>query len=147
MPDQRKYTDKLSGQHIVVIGGSSGVGFGVAEACLEEGASVVITASRDETLNKALTRLKAAYPSLITRISGDVLTLGEEKTLEGNVKSFFEKLGQKGKFKLDHIVFTAGDRLFMGKTLAETSLEEIKQAGMVRHVIRSDIVLFLISFI
>jgi NAD(P)-dependent dehydrogenase (short-subunit alcohol dehydrogenase family) len=131
MPDQKKYADKLSGQHIVIIGGSSGVGFGVAEACLEEGASVIITASRDETLNKALTRLKTAYPSLVGRISGDILPLGEEKTLEGNVKSFFEKLGQKGK--LDHIVFTAGDRLFMGKTLAETSLEEIKQAGMVWH--------------
>jgi NAD(P)-dependent dehydrogenase (short-subunit alcohol dehydrogenase family) len=132
MPDQRKYADKLSGQHIVVIGGSSGVGFGVAEACLEEGAATLtITASRVETLNKALMRLKTAYPSLVSRINGDVLPLGEEKTLEGNVKSFFEKLGQKGK--LDHIVFTAGDRLFMGKTLAETSLEEIKQAGMVWH--------------
>jgi hypothetical protein len=57
--------------------------------------------------------------------------LGDEKTLEGNVKSLFEKIGQKGK--IDHIVFTAGDKLKVGNIL-DTSLEEIKQAGMVRCI-------------
>ena len=38
MGDQQKYTSKLNGTRILVIGGTSGIGFSVAEAMIEHGA-------------------------------------------------------------------------------------------------------------
>jgi NAD(P)-dependent dehydrogenase (short-subunit alcohol dehydrogenase family) len=63
MPDQQKYTNKLKGQRVVIIGGSSGLGFGLAEAVIEEGGNVIVTGSRDETVEKTIRRLKEGYPS------------------------------------------------------------------------------------
>ena len=137
---------------MVIIGGSSGLGFGLAEAVIEEGGNVVVTGSRDETVEKTIRRLREAYPSAAQtgkfqyhltqsrtevchvegRIEGYVAALADEKTLEGNVKSLFEKIGEKGK--IDHIVFTAGDKLKVGNIL-DATLEEIKQAGMVRFIV------------
>lgn len=38
MGDQQKYTSKLNGTRFLVVGGTSGIGFSVAEAMLEHGA-------------------------------------------------------------------------------------------------------------
>lgn len=38
MSDQVKYTNKLVGSRILVVGGTSGLGFAAAEALLENGA-------------------------------------------------------------------------------------------------------------
>lgn len=50
MTDTKKYTSKLSSAHVLIIGGSSGIGFGVAEACLKHGATVTISSSSGNKL-------------------------------------------------------------------------------------------------
>jgi NAD(P)-dependent dehydrogenase (short-subunit alcohol dehydrogenase family) len=60
---QPKHTNKLKGQRVVIIGRSSGLGFGLAEAVIEEGGNVVVTGSRDETVKKTVGRLREGYPS------------------------------------------------------------------------------------
>jgi len=83
---------KLAGQHVLVIGGSSGIGLAVASAARGEGAEVTIASSNAEKLDKALARLGGG-----TAVRLDV-------TEEDAVASFFADCGA-----LDHIVFTAAD--------------------------------------
>lgn len=125
MSDAKKYTSKLSGARILIIGGSSGIGYSVAEASLEYGASVIISSSQESRVNSSIDKLLQTYPSAKDRVSGHACNLSGP-TIEGNIKHLFEQTG-----KLDHIVFTAGDALAT-IPIYEATLEGIQKAGMVR---------------
>ncbi|KAK3063563.1 hypothetical protein LTS18_014537 [Coniosporium uncinatum] len=128
--DQVKYTNKLDNTNILILGGSSGLGYGVAEACLEYNAAhVYISSSSPQRVDKAVKSLQASYPSKSDRVHGHACDLGDEKTLEDNIKQLLEKVARTKK--LDHIVFTAGDALAQ-MALKDVSLEKIQKAGMVR---------------
>ncbi len=83
----------LSGKKVVVIGGSSGIGYAVAEAALAEGASVVIASSNAENVAAAAARLGSG---------------AEGRPLDARdpdaIAAFFEGLGS-----VDHLAYTAGD--------------------------------------
>ena len=98
-----KYVNKLLNQHIVIFGGTSGIGFCVAEASIEHGARVTILSSDINKVNAAKTRLSSSYPDAKDRISGRTIDLGAP-TVEDNLVSIFEQIQP-----LDHIVFTAGN--------------------------------------
>ena len=87
---------------------------------------MTISSSQQARVDAAVERLKKAYPSAISRTAGYACGLGDEDTLEKNVESLFEKVGQ-----LDHIIYSAGDRL-ASMPLQDATLAKIKQAGMVR---------------
>jgi NAD(P)-dependent dehydrogenase (short-subunit alcohol dehydrogenase family) len=82
----------LKGQKIVVVGGSSGIGLGVATAALEDGAEVVI-------VGRSATRLKAAQKSLGGRAKG----IAADMTSEADIAHLFDEVGA-----FDHLVSTAG---------------------------------------
>lgn len=105
MPQQK--FNKLAGARILILGGTSGIGFSVAEGSLEYGASVVIASSSSEKVEKALSRLRDAYPDLSSRISGQVCDLYDPSTMEANLASLFAFATKDGK-KIDHLVNTAG---------------------------------------
>ena len=48
----------LKNKTAVVTGGSRGIGYAIVEGFLAEGASVVLCASRQETADKAVAKLK-----------------------------------------------------------------------------------------
>lgn len=52
--DTRKYGSKLVGKNILVFGGTSGIGYCVAEAALEQGASVFISGYNPNKLQSAV---------------------------------------------------------------------------------------------
>jgi NAD(P)-dependent dehydrogenase (short-subunit alcohol dehydrogenase family) len=83
----------LQGQRIVVIGGTSGIGFAVANAALAEGAELVVGSSNPQNVEAAVGRLGAGA-------SGHAIDV----KAEADVEAFFAKVGA-----LDHLVFTAGD--------------------------------------
>jgi NAD(P)-dependent dehydrogenase (short-subunit alcohol dehydrogenase family) len=83
----------LKGQRVVIVGGSSGMGYAVAEGALAEGAKVVI-ASSDRT------KVDAAVARLGTDASGGVVDVADE----ASVAAFFAGVGG-----FDHLVFTAGE--------------------------------------
>ena len=83
----------LRGQRVVVIGGSSGIGYSVAEAALAEGAEVIIGSSKAANVDAAVGRLGKGA-------SGFAANVREEADLE----AFFRKIGA-----FDHLAFTAGD--------------------------------------
>lgn len=125
-----KYTSKLSNTRVLIFGGSSGIGFGLAEALIEHHAAhIYISSSRESKVSAAVQRLKASYPDTKTAITGLACNLSDEAALESNVEGVFAQIAAEGK--LDHIVFTAGDALAM-KPLGEATLASIKQSGMVR---------------
>jgi len=89
----------LKGKRVVITGGSSGIGFAIAEVMMLRGSRIVITGRRPDVLNTAVERLRAAG-GRIDSIAADVSTAeGRETTL----KVALEKLGG-----LDILVNNAG---------------------------------------
>ena len=83
----------LSEKIVVVIGGSSGIGFAVAKAALEDGAEVVIASSRQAKVDAAVKRLGDGARGAAVDV-----------TDEASVAGFFESLGG-----FHHLVYSAGD--------------------------------------
>jgi NAD(P)-dependent dehydrogenase (short-subunit alcohol dehydrogenase family) len=83
----------LSGQRVVVIGGSSGIGFAVAQRVCDDGGEVVIGSSNAANVNAAVSKLGAGA-------SGAAVDVRDE----ASVSAFFDRTGS-----FDHLVFTAGD--------------------------------------
>jgi NAD(P)-dependent dehydrogenase (short-subunit alcohol dehydrogenase family) len=109
---------KLDGKRIVVIGGTSGIGYAVAEGAIAEGAEVVVGSSQ-------AANVEAAARKLGNQASGYVIDV---KT-EANVAAFFARVGP-----FDHLVHTAGD--WGGRqprVIAETDLEETQGLFAVRY--------------
>ena len=82
----------LDGKRVVVIGGTSGIGFAVAELARAQGAAVVIGSSTGANVNAAVERLHGA--------TGRIVDLRDEASVAG----FFGGLGA-----FDHLAITAGD--------------------------------------
>jgi NAD(P)-dependent dehydrogenase (short-subunit alcohol dehydrogenase family) len=123
-----KYTSKLDNTTVLIVGGTSGIGFGLAEALLEHAAAhVYISSSRQSSIDKSIDRLKKSYSDAKTKVTGIQCDLGNEDTIETNVKNLFNQI----EGNLDHVVFTAGDPL-ASKPLAEIDLAFMRKAGMVR---------------
>lgn len=83
----------LAGKRIVVLGGSSGIGFAVARSALGQGAAVHIGSSNADKVSAAVRRLGEGA-------SGGVIDLADEASIE----AFFASHGP-----LDHLAYTAGD--------------------------------------
>ncbi|KAL5511057.1 hypothetical protein ACEPAH_4272 [Sanghuangporus vaninii] len=97
----------LAGKTVLVVGGSSGIGYGVAKASLLSRASKVITASSSKAKEEAaLVRLKddttVAGSTVEGTASGEVVDARDSK----NVKELLERVGE-----IDHLVWTSGDSL------------------------------------
>lgn len=127
MTDQKKYTTKLVDQHILVIGGSSGIGLGLAEALLEFGARVTISSSNLQRLSSAVEQLGKSYPSAASakRIHSHACDLGDAATLESNIEALFAHVTATAP--LNHVVFTAGEPL---KTVPLQSLDMAQAQAM-----------------
>jgi NAD(P)-dependent dehydrogenase (short-subunit alcohol dehydrogenase family) len=92
MPQRR--TPKLYQKHILILGGSSGLGYAVAELSLESSAKVTISSSSLKRIEAAVSKLKEAYPD--AEINGHVCDLSGED-VESRIVELFEKVG-----KVDH---------------------------------------------
>lgn len=82
----------LGGKRVLVIGGSSGIGFAVARAALDEGAEVVVASSGAAKVEAAVARLGGG--------TGACLDVTDEKA----IARFFAGTGT-----FDHVAFTAAD--------------------------------------
>ena len=102
---------------VVVVGGSSGIGFAVAKAALNDGAQVIIASSDEAKVSAAADRL-----------GGGARGHALDVTNEAAVAAFFERLQQ-----FDHLVFTAGDTGTMpGGPVTELALDSLRSVFAVR---------------
>ncbi len=99
---------RLKDQRVVILGGTSGMGFALAELALEEGASVVVAGSSPDSAAKAGERLGG-------RVEAIHLDIGKE----AEVVAAFERIGS-----LDHLVTTAAKLTYA--PVGELSVEAVE---------------------
>lgn len=89
---------RLDGQHVLVVGGSSGIGLGIARTAAEAGARVTVA-------GRSRRRLDAALATLGGTAAGRELDFTDEQA----VRRLMAALG-----RIDHLVLTAASHLPMG---------------------------------
>jgi NAD(P)-dependent dehydrogenase (short-subunit alcohol dehydrogenase family) len=103
-------------RRVVVIGGTSGIGFAIAEAAAGAGASVSVASSSAENVASALDRL----PRGVEGFRLDV-------TSETGMQAFFKEVGE-----FDHLAYTAGDYLLF-KPIHDITMNEARGSFSVRY--------------
>ncbi|GCE50198.1 NAD(P)-dependent dehydrogenase (short-subunit alcohol dehydrogenase family) [Thermosporothrix hazakensis] len=88
---------EITGQKVIVVGGSSGMGLAVVRAAQARGAHVMMVGRTEEKLKQALETLET--PERVTPITADI-------TREEDVRALFEAVGP-----FDHLVVTAAGDL------------------------------------
>lgn len=116
---------KLLNKHVLVIGGTSGIGFAVAEASLASGARVSVSSSNPSRVDKTVQTLQSSFSD--GTVAGYVCDLSKP-TVEQDLEALFAKTGT-----VDHIVFTAGDKLAT-IPVDQITYDKIIAAGQVRFV-------------
>lgn len=131
-----KYLSRLQGKTVLIVGGSSGIGYGIAEGALEFGAAVVIASRSLARVNAAVEALQKSYPEHATNIRGQTVDLdAQHADTEKELIALFDFATGNGAQKLDHVVETAGDLSLAGTlTLENATPELIAQAASVRLV-------------
>jgi NAD(P)-dependent dehydrogenase (short-subunit alcohol dehydrogenase family) len=105
----------LQNKKVVILGGTSGIGLATARAALAQGATVVVSSSRQDKVTAAVSELGA-------RADGQVADLNDA----ASVGQLFAKIGS-----FDHLAYTAGDSLHIGE-LACTDMSAVRAAFDVR---------------
>jgi len=106
----------LKGKTVIILGGSSGLGFATAQAAAYDGAKVVIVSGNENRINEAL-------KSLPENCKGFAVDLSKEE----NIKQFFNSVES-----FDHLVYTAGENLVLN-TIDETDLDDARQFFTLRY--------------
>ncbi|KAE8454306.1 hypothetical protein EG329_005231 [Mollisiaceae sp. DMI_Dod_QoI] len=105
-----KSADKLVGKKIIVVGGTSGIGFGAAQAFIDAGAIVTVISSNQDNVDNAIKRLNSPHAS------GKLGDVRDED-------AFVEVL--RSIAPVDHIVFSGVDIIIRGN-LADLKLDDAK---------------------
>ncbi|OHW99234.1 short chain dehydrogenase reductase family protein [Colletotrichum incanum] len=126
-----KYINKLKDKSVIVVGGSSGIGYAVTEACVEFGARVVVASRSQERVNATIERLGIIYPDARDRIRGHVVNLSGDDS-EASITKLFEFVTNGGRDKVNHVVETAGENLNISLTLQEATPKAVTEASSSR---------------
>src|SRR5262249_53476881 len=113
-------TMRFKDKHIVILGGTSGIGLAVARGALDEGASVTVASNHRRRIDTARADLQSPVAAPATVDNVDV-------TNEAALESFLERVGP-----FDHLVFTAGDDLPLGP-LDSKDLQQARARFEVRY--------------
>ncbi|WP_197933095.1 SDR family oxidoreductase [Spirosoma aureum] len=106
----------LAGKRILLLGGTSGIGFATAQAAAQEDALIVVVSSNKQRVDQAVAELPEGTEGYAVDL-----------TNEDQVRGFFDSVGS-----FDHLVFTAGESLQLGE-LASTSLDSAQQYFNLRY--------------
>ncbi|KAF3762903.1 NAD(P)-binding protein [Cryphonectria parasitica EP155] len=115
--------NKLQGKHVLIIGGTSGIGYAVAEASLAAGAKVTVSSSSQARVESTVQKLKENFPN--GTAAGHACDVSKP-TVEQDLEALFTKVGQ-----VDHIVYTAGGKLSQ-LDLPDVTYEKLIAAGQIR---------------
>ncbi|KAF2811243.1 NAD(P)-binding protein [Mytilinidion resinicola] len=105
-----KSADKLVNKSVIVVGGTSGIGFGAAAAFLAAGARVTVISSNAARVADAVKRLDSPHAA------GEVGDVRDEAAFV----ALLQKLAP-----VDHVVFSGVDKIIRGK-LEELDLEDAR---------------------
>lgn len=103
------HQNRLANTHVLVFGGTSGIGFAVANMALSYGARVTISGSAQPKVDEKVEKLRSFYPNMpASNVVGLACDLSDKDNIEANVKAFLDKVTEGGQKMIDHIAFTAG---------------------------------------
>ncbi|KAH7405677.1 3-oxoacyl-reductase [Phaeosphaeria sp. MPI-PUGE-AT-0046c] len=121
----------IEGTRILILGGSSGIGLGVAKTVLSAGCQdLVISSKNEDKLENAAAQLRTLCPA--ATLSTYSCDLANGDTLEDNVLKMFSDLESTSEGrKFHHIVFAAGDPVVL-TPLKDRTVNSMIQSGMVR---------------
>lgn len=108
----------LKNKVAIVTGGTRGIGFAVVKKFVENGASVSVWGSRQETVDKALAQLKELYPN--TKINGMCPNLKDASQVAEAIAQVKETFG-----KVDILVNNAG--ISQSTSIYDYALEEFQK--------------------
>ncbi|MFE3029692.1 SDR family oxidoreductase [Nocardia tengchongensis] len=106
----------LDGQHVVILGGTSGIGYAVAAATSALGAKVTVVSSRRGNVDRAVDRLPAGTTGVVADLND-----------ANRIRSVFADLGA-----LDHLVYTAGEPLLLSP-IADVDLDAARKFFELRY--------------
>lgn len=116
----------LANQTVVILGGSSGIGYGIAKNILESTkAKVIVASSNPKKVEQAVFSL-AQLEDGTGRITGHTVNL-DTSVSDDSIAQFFEKIGD-----FNHLIYTAADPLFM-TSISEISKEKGEKAFGIRY--------------
>lgn len=127
------YINKLQGKHVLAFGGTSGIGYAVAEALIEHKARVTIIGSNSDRLSNTVKRLLTSYPDTKDgQVNTILCDLSQLDGLEVRIRETLRIASADGAQKIDHIAFTAGDPLHVAGGITGTDIEVINKMMVVR---------------
>ncbi|KAH7563786.1 hypothetical protein BM1_00833 [Bipolaris maydis] len=128
------HQNRLANAHVLVFGGTSGIGFAIANMALSYGAKVTISGSSQPKVDKKIEHLRSLYPNTpATNVAGFAADLADKANLERNIRTVLDKATENGNKKIDHIAFTSGDSLHIAK-IAELDIGTALDAFTVRFL-------------
>lgn len=113
---------KITNKNVLLIGGTSGIGFAVAKQALADGANVIVTSSSVEKVSKAAEILQKIDPARPSAVRSYVADLSIKDKLDKTIEELLKYAAQTAP--IDHIVFTAGNVPPM-VPLAEASFSDL----------------------
>lgn len=123
--------NKLGDKHVLVIGGSSGIGRAVAELSLYSGANVTISSSRQNRIDEVISACKTTYPN--RKIAGVAVDLSKPATIEADLERLFSA-AVEANGTIHHVVFTAANGVTVSP-LDSVNGETIIEAAHFRMVV------------
>ncbi|KAJ5130685.1 uncharacterized protein N7515_006724 [Penicillium bovifimosum] len=132
-PPTSRYIDRLSDKRVLIIGGSSGIGYAVAEGALEHDAIVTIAGSNPSKLKRAMASLQTSYPTQTAnnRLRSMCCNLSDTSMLDTNLVQLLKLAADDGK--INHVVYTAAE-MTQPPLLADLTAEVVQKFGMIRFV-------------
>jgi len=121
---------KVQGKHVLILGGSSGIGLAVAEAAMADGAKVTISSSSQAKIDSAVASLSSSYPgSTVFGIPADL----SKPSVESDLDNLFQS-ARSAQGVINHVVYTASDGLSLGG-LDSVTAEKMHNAIHFRMVV------------
>jgi len=108
--------EDLKGKRVLILGGSSGIGFATARAAANKGAQVIIVSGNQQRIDRALAELPAGGKGFMVDLRD-----------EGQIAKLFATIGQ-----FDHLVFTAGEALQI-TAIADMGITDAKRFFDLRY--------------
>lgn len=101
------HVDALENTRDLVIGGTAGIGKGVASAALAAGAKVFLSSSNPLKVCAAVAEFQSIYP--VATVCGTAADLSNPDTIEASLVNVLKTAVAELGGPLNHIVYTAGD--------------------------------------
>ncbi|KAI1809992.1 oxidoreductase [Poronia punctata] len=129
--------NKLANKHILIIGGTRGIGHGIATLSLSSSSSssesssptrITISGSSPQTVQTAVQSLKDTFSN--HPIIGIPCDLSDPTTLESNLETLFTRAAEQNG-EIDHVVYTAADNLTL-VPVRDLTVETISSAAQMR---------------